>query len=63
MTCKMTYEEFERAVYDECLKDATAQHHPKELDKIFEEMKERTKKHYEDGYSVVEVAWGICLLI
>ena len=59
----MTYEEFEKAVYEECLKDATAQAHPDDFEKVFEEMKERTKEHYEDGYSVADVAWVICLLI
>ena len=59
----MTYEEFERAVYNECLKDKIAETHKEEFEKVFVEMKPRTKKHFEDGYSVADTAWGICILI
>ncbi len=59
----MTYEEYEKAVHEECLKDATARAHPEDFEKVFEEMKERTKRHFQDGYSVSDTAWGICLLI
>ena len=59
----MTYEEYEKAVYKECLKDGAAQTYREDFEKVFEEMKGRTKRHYEEGYSVVDTAWGICLLI
>lgn len=59
----MTYSEYEKAVYEACLKDAITQTYPEEFEKIFEEMKPRTKKHYEEGYCPSDVAWGICLLI
>lgn len=59
----MTYEEFRRKVYEECLKDATAQKYREDFERIFKEMENRTKEHFEDGYSVADTAWGICLLI
>lgn len=59
----MTYEEYEKAVYEQCKKDAIVHTYPEEFEKVFEEMKERTKRHYEEGYSVEDTAWGICLLI
>lgn len=59
----MTYEEYEKAVYQECLKDAITETYPEEFEKIFEEMKPRTREHYEHGSYPDDVAWGICLLI
>lgn len=59
----MTYKEFEEAVYQECLKDAIVQKYPEDFERVFAEMRERTKKHYEEGYSVEDTAWGICLLV
>ena len=63
MPHNLTYEEFEKAVYEECLKDATAQTYREDFEKVFEESKENIKKDYEEGNSIADVAWGICLLI
>ena len=61
----MTYEEFEKAVHEECLKDATARAYPEDFEKVFEESKESgdIKWHFDRDYSVADTAWGICLLI
>lgn len=61
----MTYEEYEKAVYEECKKDGAAQSYPDDFEKAFEESKGSgdIKWHYDNGYSIADTAWGICLLI
>ena len=59
----MSYEEYKKAVYEECLKDATAKAHPEEFEKVFKEEEEAIKKDFENNHPIADTAWGICLLI
>lgn len=59
----LTFGEYKKIVYNECLKNPVTEKYREDFENVFEGSEETLKKDFETHHSIADTVWGICLLV